>query len=122
MPLSERERRILEDIEKGLYEEDPGFAREVRREAPRMAERRRVQMGAILVGAGLAILIAFFLTGGVLLLGVAAFAAMVGGVVMIAGSFKGFVAPRRPSSPPFADRFNQAARSWEDKLRQRYRK
>ena len=121
MPLSEREKRILEEIEKTLYQEDPKFARGVRREAPRMADRRRVQAGALLFIIGFATLIAFFVTGSVVV-GVLAFGAMVGGIVVIAGSIKGSVAPRRPPGPGIGERVSSNVRAWEERLRQRYRR
>ena len=121
MPLSEREQRILEEIEKSLYQEDPGLAREIRRKAPRMADRRRVKTGALLFVLGFAALIGFFLSGQILV-GVAAFGAMVGGIVMIAGSFKGFVAPRRPPGPKLPDRISSAVKGFEERMKQRYRK
>ncbi len=121
MPLSEREQQILEEIEKSLYQEDPRFAREVKRKAPRMAERQRVKLGALVTLAGFAALIVFFITQ-LVLVGVVAFGAMVGGIVTIAGSIKGSLAPRRPKGPAFQERIATAARSFEEKLRDRYRK
>ena len=121
MPLSEREKRILEEIEKSLYQEDPRFARGVKRESPRMADRRRVQAGVLLFLIGLGTLIAFFVTGSILV-GVLAFGAMVGGIVVIAGSLKGSIAPRRPPGPGLGDRISQNMRAWEERFRQRYRR
>ena len=121
MPLSEHEQKILQEIERGLYEEDPSFARDVRDRAPRMAERKRVKTGIASFVAGFALLIAFFLTGSVLV-GVAAFGAMVGGIVLIAGSFKGFVSPRRPPGPNISQRVTDCVHGWEEKLRQRYKR
>ena len=121
MPLSEREKRILEDIEKSLYEEDPQFARGVRRESPRMADRRRVQGGAVLFILGFATLIAFFITGSIIV-GVLAFGAMVGGIVLIAGSLKGSVAPRRPPGPSISERVSSNMKAMEERFRQRYKR
>jgi len=121
VPLSEREKRILEEIEKSLYQEDPKFARDVKRESPRMADRRRVQAGALLFLVGFATLIAFFVTGSIVV-GVLAFGAMVGGIVVIAGSIMGSVAPRRPAGQGLGDRITQNMRTWEERFRQRYRR
>lgn len=121
MPLSEREQRILEEIEKTLYEEDPSFAREVRRKAPRMAERRTVKVGALTFVIGFALLIAFFISSRVVV-GVAAFGSMVAGIVLVAGSLRASLSPRRPPGPRVGDRVTGTLRSWEDKLRQRYRR
>ncbi|MGI8774795.1 MAG: DUF3040 domain-containing protein [Actinomycetota bacterium] len=121
MPLSDREQRILQEIEKSLYQEDPSFAREVKRNAPRMADRRRVLLGAAAVVAGFLVLIGFFVTG-LVVIGVLAFASMVAGIVTIAGSFKGFMAPRRPPGPRLGDRISSSAKSWEEKMRDRYKR
>lgn len=55
MPLSEHEQRMLEQIEKALYAEDPKFAHSVRARDPRIHYRRRVTLAVIgfLLGAGL---------------------------------------------------------------------
>lgn len=121
MPLSEQEQKILEEIERGLYQEDPSFARDVRKRAPRMAERRRAKTGAGMFVAGFCLLISFFVTG-LVLVGVAAFGAMVAGIVLIAGSVKGLVSPRRPTGPKISQRFTDKVHDWEEKLRQRYKR
>lgn len=119
MPLSEREQRILEEIESNLYKEDRRFAKEVQRKAPRMQDRRRVKLGALTFAAGFAVLIAFFITSAVVV-GVAAFALMVSGIVMVAGSLLGSIAPRRPPGPGLRDRISHSIRSLEDKIKRRY--
>jgi len=55
MPLSEHEQRMLEQIEKALYAEDPKFAHSVRARDPRVHYRRRVILAIIgfLLGVGL---------------------------------------------------------------------
>jgi len=55
MPLSEHEQRMLEQIEKALYAEDPKFAHSVRARDPRVHYRRRVILAVIgfLLGVGL---------------------------------------------------------------------
>jgi hypothetical protein len=121
VPLSEREQRILEEIEQTLYKEDPAFARETKKIVPHAAERRKAQAGGALFFIGFSILIGFFITGSVIV-GVTAFGAMVAGIVLIAGSVHTFLASKGavPGGP--SDRLSSAARSWEEKLRDRYRK
>jgi hypothetical protein len=121
VPLSEHEQRILDDIEKSLYTEDPRFARDVRNSSPAMPERRRVRSGIAIFLLGLGLLVTFFATGSIVL-GVVAFGVMVGGIVLVAGSLKGSLAPRRPPRRALNERLSQTARGWEDKLRQRYRR
>jgi Protein of unknown function (DUF3040) len=55
MPLSEHEQRMLEQIEKALYAEDPKFAHSVRARDPRVHYRRRMILAVIgfLLGVGL---------------------------------------------------------------------
>jgi hypothetical protein len=121
MPLSERERQILEEIEKGLSKEDPSFAREVRRKAPRAADRRRVKIGAVLLLVGLLVLLSFFITSAIPL-GVAAFASMVAGVVLIAGSLVGSLAPRRPPGPGLRGRAETLRSTMQDNIKRRYKR
>jgi VIT1/CCC1 family predicted Fe2+/Mn2+ transporter len=119
--LSEREQRILEEIEKDLYQQDPGFARGVKREAPAMKDRRKVKTGVIGFIGGFVLLLAFFTTSNIFL-GVAAFGVMVAGIVLIAGSLLGSIAPRRPPGPGLSTRATETFRSLENKLRSRYRR
>jgi hypothetical protein len=55
VPLSEHEQRMLDQIEKALYAEDPKFAQSVRARDPRVHYRRRMIQAAIgfLLGVGL---------------------------------------------------------------------
>lgn len=121
VPLSEREQRILEEIERDLYKEDPVFARTVRKRGPRMDDLKRVRWGVLLFVAGLVALMAFFVTQS-LFVGVAAFGAMVGGIVMIAGAIRGVVASRGGDGPSRRERLSRALGDWEERIRQRYKR
>ena len=83
MPLSEREQRILEQIEKSLYEEDPKLAHKARWGSSTF----QLKLGIASFLAGFAVLISFFVVGR-LVLGVAAFGAMVAGIVLIASGVR----------------------------------
>ena len=120
MPLSDREQRILDEIEKNLHEEDPTFARQVREQAPRMDEIRRIKLGAGLFALGFVVLIAFFFSG-IVAMGVAAFGLMVGGIVLIAGALRVLASERR-SIPVRRERMARRIGRWEERLRQRYKK
>lgn len=125
MPLSEREKRILEEIEKDLYSEDPGFARDIRH--PWWQKVRQVKVGAGLFVAGLLLLIGFFVSGGVVLLGVLAFASMVGGIVLMSGATHDIARDQiRMHKVTMGGRLRDGVRarttSWEQKLRERYKK
>ena len=120
MPLSEREQRILEEIEKNLHEEDPAFARTVRQQAPQMDEIRRIKLGVAIFVVGFAVMISFFFSGAVGV-GVLAFGLMVAGIVLTAGALRVLATERRPGR----DRRERLARrlgGWEERLRQRYKK
>lgn len=57
MPLDDKEQRILEEIERQFYEEDPDLARAVKRiEKP---SRVGIRLSAVGIIAGLAIVIAY---------------------------------------------------------------
>lgn len=57
MPLSEHEQRLLEQIERALYAEDPKFASTVRGARMRGPTRRRRLQGAALFVLGLVLLV-----------------------------------------------------------------
>ena len=118
MPLSDHEQRILDEIEKNLLQEDPGFARKGPVSAT--ARRKRARLGAFCFLAGVVGLLLFFSTS-LVVVGVLAFAAMVLGIVLIARSL---------GSPPSAAGILQGSREraarfvteWEDKVKERRKK
>ena len=57
MPLSEHEQRLLEQIERALVDDDPKFASTVRTGDRRLKARRTMQLGALLIVVGLALLV-----------------------------------------------------------------
>nr|WP_042185776.1 DUF3040 domain-containing protein [Kibdelosporangium sp. MJ126-NF4]CEL16877.1 FIG017342: transmembrane protein [Kibdelosporangium sp. MJ126-NF4]CTQ91894.1 FIG017342: transmembrane protein [Kibdelosporangium sp. MJ126-NF4] len=57
MPLSEHEQRLLDQIERALYAEDPKFASTVRGARLRRPSRRRRFQGAALFVVGVALLV-----------------------------------------------------------------
>lgn len=62
MPLSDHEQRLLEQIERALYAEDPKFATSVRASDLRTHYRRRLIRAAIGFVVGIAILVAGLVT------------------------------------------------------------
>ncbi|MFL6238081.1 MAG: DUF3040 domain-containing protein [Actinomycetes bacterium] len=62
MPLSDHEQRLLEQIERALYAEDPKFASSVRASDLRTHYRRRLIRSLIGFVVGLAILVAGLVT------------------------------------------------------------
>lgn len=57
MPLSEHEQRLLEQMERALYAEDPKLASTLRGADPRRHHRRRVAIGVMGLIAGLVLLL-----------------------------------------------------------------
>ncbi|MGH2788170.1 MAG: DUF3040 domain-containing protein [Actinomycetota bacterium] len=117
MPLSEREERILEEIEKNLQHQDPSLGRTTRR-GPHLDRAARLRLGGLLVLVGFLLLIAFFVSGSVTL-GVVAFVAMVGGIVLVAGSIMAPASERTSSRFGGRDRLIGALREWEERVRKR---
>jgi hypothetical protein len=121
VPLSEREQRILEEIEKNLHEEDPAFARTVRQQAPQMDEIRRIKLGIAIFVVGFAVMISFFFSGAVGV-GVLAFGLMVTGIVLTAGALRVLAMERRRPGHDRRERLARRLGGWEERLRQRYKK
>jgi len=82
MPLSEHEQRLLEQMERALYAEDPKFASSLRSTSASRATRGRAALGVLGVLAGLALLLAGVATM-ITALGVAGFVLMLVGAVGI---------------------------------------
>jgi hypothetical protein len=88
MPLSEHEQRLLEQIERALYAEDPKFASTVRGGRLRKPTRRRRLQGVAVFVVGLVLLVVgvavpqLWLASSFPVLSVIGFLAMLGGAVM----------------------------------------
>lgn len=94
MPLSEHEQRLLEQIERALYAEDPKFASTVRGGRLRKPTRRRRLQGVALFVVGLVMLVVGIAVPQLWLLGlpvlsVVGFLAMLGGAVLAVTSVGG---------------------------------
>jgi predicted phage tail protein len=117
MPLSEHEQRLLEEMERNLYQNDADFVATVsgRRGKPNY---RLVVVGALLAVAGVAALVA-----GVIvrqpIIGVVGFGLMLGGVLMV-------ISPGRASEPsgPSSASMSRSARaprsSWMSTMTERW--
>lgn len=79
MPLSENEQKLLEQMERALYAEDPRFATQMRGAGASGPSRKRVVIGILAAVAGLALVIAGVSTQ-LIVLGVLGFVVMVAGV------------------------------------------
>lgn len=87
MPLSEHEQRLLDQIERQLYAEDPKFASAVRSHDVKSHLRRRAKRFTALLALGLAGLVAGAVIPNVVV-GVAGFLAMLVALVVIARSIQ----------------------------------
>lgn len=117
MPLTDREKKILQEMERNLYAEDPSLAR---RAAPRSHHVRRIRLGTASFLGGLAVLVAFFVTENPII-GVLAFLAMVAGVVLIAGGTSRLAAESLDRLQP-KERALGTFRKWQRSLRERYKR
>lgn len=87
MPLSEHEQRLLEQIERALYAEDPKFASTVRGGRMRRPTKRRRVQGIALFAVGLVMLVLgvalpMLWLGNFPVLSVIGFLVMLGGAVL----------------------------------------
>lgn len=100
MPLSEQEQRLLDEMERGLYQNDADFVAAVggRRGRPSL---RRVLLGSLGIVLGAAALITGVLTR-LPVVGVVGFAVMFLGVMLVVAGPRRAVteAPRRPRNRP----------------------
>ena len=87
MPLSDHEQRLLEQIERALYAEDPKFASAVSSTDLRTHARRRVRRAIVLLVLGMGALLAGVMTTQVAL-GVAGFCLMLFALVYAASQYK----------------------------------
>jgi len=126
VPLSEHEQKLLEQIERALVDDDPKFASQVRSGDRRKGARRKLQLGALLVVVGLAVLV-----GGAALpsvpLGVVGFLVMLAGAVLGVLNYKhatGAVEAGAPGAARPAGRGAAKARRQplKDRLEERFRR
>ena len=87
MPLSEHEQRLLDQIERALYQEDPKFASTVRQTDLRTHMRRRLRRAALVLALGFVLLLAGVVSGQPAI-SVAGFVVMVGALLLAMTSWK----------------------------------
>lgn len=86
MPLSEHEQRLLDQIERALYAEDPKFATTVQASDLRTHVRRRLRRGVLLFVLGVVLLLAGVMTQWYV--GVVGFLLMLVSALTVATSYK----------------------------------
>jgi hypothetical protein len=87
VPLSEHEQRLLEQMEKALYAEDPKFATSLRSSRGAKASRGRAALGVLALLSGMGLLLAGVTTT-IIALGVLGFVVMLVGAVIIYSAFQ----------------------------------
>ncbi len=128
MPLSEHEQRLLDQIERALYAEDPKFASAVRASDPRNRARRRLWQAGVLFVIGISCLFAGVINTRLgivgVVMGVAGFLIMFGAAVLAATSWKR-MSGREPLRVVGSDRppkTRAAKPSLLDRMEQRWRR
>ncbi|GAA3229879.1 DUF3040 domain-containing protein [Pseudonocardia petroleophila] len=128
MPLSEHEQRLLEQIERALYAEDPKFASTVRGGRLRKPTRRRRMQGVALFALGLVMLVVGVVIqsvsdgGGMvalIVLSVLGFVVMLGGSVLAVTSSGKAPAGAAPSAEAEPEKNGFTGRM-EERFRRRF--
>lgn len=128
MPLSEHEQRLLDQIERALYAEDPKFASTVRGARLRKPSRRRKLQGIVLLIVGAALLVTGVMlpkVAGVPIVSLLGFLIMFGGALLAWTSFRrgdtaaaeGEAPSGGAAAPPSRSNFSQRM---EDRFRKRF--
>ena len=122
MPLSEHEQRLLDQIERALYAEDPKFASTVRGGRLRKPTRRRRLQGVALFVVGLVMLVLGIAVqwtwlGGIPVVSVVGFLVMLGGAVLAVTSVG--AAGAAPAAKSGADKNGFTGRM-EERFRRRF--
>ena len=103
MPLSEHEQRLLEQIERALVDDDPKFASSVRTGDRRLKARRKLQLGAVLLIVGMAVLVGGAVARSVPL-GVLGFLVAFGGLILGVFHYKAATGAVEAGSSPAGGR------------------
>ena len=116
MPLSEHEQRLLEQMERALYAEDPKFASSLRSAGPRPGNRRRAALGVLTSLIGVGLLVTGAATS-LVIVGVVGFLAMLGGTFLVVVTLRPRAETATPSGPAKAPR-----RGFMDRVEDRFRR
>ena len=124
MPLSEHEQRLLDQIERALYAEDPKFVSTVRGGRLRKPTRRRRLQGVALFLLGLVMLVVGLAVQSLWVVGlpvvsVVGFLAMLGGAWLVVGSTGSGKAPATEAKNAEPDRNGFTGRM-EERFRRRF--
>ena len=124
MPLSEHEQRLLDQMERALYAEDPKFATSLRSANGVRASRGRAALGVLGVLVGLGLILAG-VSSTMIALGVGGFALMLIGAVIAYSAFRvpSATVEQDPSvQAPAAQPQGPKSSGFMDRLEDRWRK
>jgi len=121
VPLSEHEQRLLEQMERALYAEDPKFASSLRSAGPRPGNRRKAAIGVLTALVGVALLVTGAATS-IVVVGVLGFLAMLVGTFLVVTTLRvgpetEAPAPGQPAKPAKAPKTG-----FMDRVEERFRK
>lgn len=132
MPLSEHERKLLDQMERALYAEDPSFATQMKGHGRGSATKTRLIAGIVIAVLGLAVVV-LGVSAASIPLGVVGFLVMVAGVAWAATPQRtspadgARPAPRKPARPERKTRGGSSSSflqkmddRWERRRRQGY--
>ena len=108
MPLSDHEQRLLEEMERALYQEDPKFAFSLLSGRSEGIDRTKLALGSLGVVLGLVVVVVAVAVT-VPLVGVLGFALMVAGAFWAWLGVRGQAAAAVPSGDPLGDSSMPAA-------------
>ena len=138
MPLSEHEQRLLDQIERALYAEDPKFASTVRSTDLRSHMRRRLRRAALVLVLGFGLMLAGVVAQQ-FVVGVAGFVVMLGALLLALSSWKRLGSgptsaaaplpgggqtqgPRPRSEKPSRSRGSSSDSGWKGRLEERWKR
>ena len=132
MPLSEHEQRLLEQMERALYAEDPKFATSMRSSRGGAGDRRRIVIGVVGLLVGLGLLVAG-VAAKLVVVGVLGFLAMLGGLWLAISALRpssekpadasgGSAAPTNITSRSKKPRPKRSGESLSDRMEERWRR
>ena len=123
MPLSEHEQRLLEQMERALYAEDPKFASSLRSAGPRPGSRRRAAVGVLMALVGVGLLITGAATS-IVVVGVIGFLAMLFGTFLVITTLRAQpeTAAAQTAKPTAKQQAKQHKAGFMDRVEERFRK
>ncbi|MFF4757478.1 DUF3040 domain-containing protein [Streptomyces sp. NPDC001292] len=123
MPLSEHEQRMLEQMERALYAEDPKFASALEGSGLRTYTRRRVYQAVVGFLVGIALLMAGMVVQKLIWVSVVGFLVMLGCAVLVVTGWRKAPKPgEQAAGGPQARRQARTKRSMMDRIEERWQR